>query len=54
MNGYDYHLTGTTVGYDRRLTNSLSAGASFGTVKNKTNVDSNVSHGDVDTTTGSI
>jgi len=54
MNGYDYRLTGTTVGYDRRLTNSLSAGASFGTVKNKTNVDSNVSHGDVDTTTGSI
>src|SRR5258706_14712879 len=50
MNGYDYRLTGTTVGYDRRLPNNLSARARFGTVKNKTNVDSHVSHGDGGTT----
>ncbi len=54
MNGYDYRLTGTTVGYDRRLTNSLSAGASFGTVKNKVNVDSAISHSDVDSTMASV
>jgi len=54
MNGYDYRLTGTTVGYDRRLTNSVSAGASFGTVKNKVNVDSAISHSDVDSTMASV
>ncbi len=54
MNGYDYRLTGTTVGYDRRLTNSFSAGASLGTVKNKVNVDSTISHSDVDSTMASL
>jgi outer membrane autotransporter protein len=52
--GYDYRLTGTTLGYDRRLTNSLSAGVSFGTVRNKVNVDSDTSQGNVDSTIGSI
>ena len=54
MNGFDYRLTGTTIGYDHRWTNGLSAGVSFGAVRNTVNVDSNVSQGDIDSKMGSI
>jgi outer membrane autotransporter protein len=54
MNGFDYRLTSTTIGYDRRLTNTFSAGVSFGAVRNTVNVDSNSSQGDIDSKIGSI
>jgi outer membrane autotransporter protein len=54
VSGYDYRMAGTSVGYDRRLTDALSAGVSLGTARNNTHVDGNVSQGTVDSTMGSI
>ncbi|HUL91104.1 MAG TPA: hypothetical protein VLV56_02050 [Burkholderiales bacterium] len=54
MNGYDYRMAGTSVGYDGRFTKTFSAGVSLGTARNTVTVDNNVSQGDVDTTMGSV
>jgi outer membrane autotransporter protein len=54
MNGFDYRMSGTALGFDHRFNRSISGGLSVGTARNRTNVDSNVSQGDIDTTMASV